>query len=252
MSSVADRSDRGLSEFHPVRVRKAPEEVVAVLIDALRAGLYAPGDLLPRERDLAERLAVSRLVVREAIEMLRAEGIVSTRRGRSGGTVVDSFDNLTRLQASLHTETRASIRAVLEYRRPLELTAGLLAARRASDDDLAAMWSLVDDLEATVGGSHAEMLHTDVRFHVQVAELSGNALLRRSLSSTLAELILVREHFPIGHVDMAQAVENQRVLLRAISGRDEAVIVDAVEDHLGALEDILLGVRLEFGCLPNP
>ena len=80
-SDAATLEDRGLSEFSPIRQRKASDEVLAVLVDAMRGGLYDIGDLLPPERDLAERLNVSRTVLREAIDALRSEGIVTVRRG---------------------------------------------------------------------------------------------------------------------------------------------------------------------------
>jgi DNA-binding FadR family transcriptional regulator len=249
---AAEREDRGLSEFHPVRIRKAPEEIVLVLIDAFRAGIYEPGDLLPRERDLAERLGVSRVVVREAIEILRAEGIVETKRGRSGGNVVNSYETLSRLQASLLTETRSSLRAILEFRRPLELTSALTAARRASDPALAELEPLVEALADAIGRSLSEAINVDIRFHIGVAEATGNSLLTRTLASTLNELVFVRDYFPMGLMEADRAVEHQRDLFNAIRGREEDQIVAAVDRHLGELEDVLLGVRLDFGCLPKP
>ena len=57
--------DRGLSAFSPIRIRRASDEVLAVLVDAIRGGLYEPGDALPPERDLAERLHISRKVLNE-------------------------------------------------------------------------------------------------------------------------------------------------------------------------------------------
>lgn len=77
--------DRGLILFAPIQTRKASDEVLGVLVDALRGGIYEVGDMLPPERDLADQLNVSRKVLREAIERLRAEEIVSVRRGAAGG-----------------------------------------------------------------------------------------------------------------------------------------------------------------------
>ena len=57
--------------------------------DGYPAGVYPPGSALPPERDLAERMGVSRATLREAIAALRTAGMVQTTRGRGGGTVVD-------------------------------------------------------------------------------------------------------------------------------------------------------------------
>jgi GntR family transcriptional repressor for pyruvate dehydrogenase complex len=244
--SSAQPADRGLSAFRPIRLRKASDEVVAVLVDAIRAGVYRPGDQLPPERDLAARLEVSRLVVREAIELLRKEDIVETRRGKAGGTAIKSVDNLARVLTGLRGETTASMRSLLEFRRALELPSALLAAQRATDAEFGRLRRLVEDLEAALERSHAEIIQVDTRFHVTVAELSQNRLLERTLSDTLRELVVLRSFFPHGFVEVRQSHLNQEALLQALETRDRATIRAAVDDHLGALEEIVLGMRLPF------
>ena len=64
------------------------ETTVEQLATAIRLGVFVVGEQLPAERELAERLGVSRNTLREAIAALRDSGLVETRRGRSGGTVV--------------------------------------------------------------------------------------------------------------------------------------------------------------------
>ncbi len=67
--------DTRLELFSPVHSRSAADEVLAVMVDALRGGLFDAGDILPSQASLAHRLKVSRRVLREAIEVLREEGI---------------------------------------------------------------------------------------------------------------------------------------------------------------------------------
>src|SRR6478752_10428425 len=64
------------------------EGCVEQLATAIRLGVYPFGSSLPSERELAERLEVSRATLREAMAALRTAGLVETRRGRGGGTVV--------------------------------------------------------------------------------------------------------------------------------------------------------------------
>jgi GntR family transcriptional repressor for pyruvate dehydrogenase complex len=240
------RDDRGLSAFQPIRLRKASDEVVAVLVDAIRAGIYRPGDLLPPERDLAARLDVSRVVLRDAIEALRREGILATRRGKTGGTVVESVDNLARVLAGLRGESTSNMLSLLEFRRALELASALLACRRATAEDMARLRRLVEDLEAALDRSHGEILQLDMQFHVMVAEVGRNRLLARALSDTLGEIIVLRSFFPHGFVEVRQSHLNQVELLRALESRELATIRAAVDHHLGALEEIVLGFRLRF------
>jgi GntR family transcriptional regulator, transcriptional repressor for pyruvate dehydrogenase complex len=236
-SAIAARPDRGLSEFHPVRIRKAPEEVVAALIDAIRAGYYLPGDLLPRERDLAARLGVSRVVLREAIELMRGEGILVSRRGRTGGWVVDSLENVPRVQAGLRGERIASVRAILEARRALELTTSLLVGRRASEADFEVLQQQCVDLEVASASerSHTELWNVDTLFHRTAAAMSQNGALAAAFASVMDEVFLLREFLPVGHVAMDAAVENQWDLLNALRSRDDERVLDAVDRHLAAL-----------------
>ena len=76
--------------LRPVRRHHAFESCVEQLGDGDPAGRLSAGSTLPSERDLAERLGVSRATLREAIAALRRRGLVETRRGRGGGTVVSS------------------------------------------------------------------------------------------------------------------------------------------------------------------
>src|SRR5947209_10210149 len=79
--------------LHPVRGHMAFESCVEQLGSAIQLGIFRAGSRLPNERELAERLSVSRATLREAISALRAAGFVSTSRGRGGGTVVQPFEN---------------------------------------------------------------------------------------------------------------------------------------------------------------
>src|SRR5438874_9112974 len=75
--------------FRPVRTGNAFEETVERLLQAIRLGVAGPGERLPAERELANRLNISRVTLREAIRALQESGYVESRRGRYGGTFVN-------------------------------------------------------------------------------------------------------------------------------------------------------------------
>ena len=79
----------GEALFRPVRAGNAFEETVERLLQAIRLGVVGAGERLPSERELAERLGVSRVTLREAIRALSDAGYVESRRGRYGGTFVN-------------------------------------------------------------------------------------------------------------------------------------------------------------------
>jgi GntR family transcriptional repressor for pyruvate dehydrogenase complex len=250
-ANVGD-ADRGLWAFQPIRQRKASEEVVAVLIDALRVGIYRAGDPLPPERDLAARLEVSRVVLRDAIDVLRREGIVSTSRGKTGGTVVESVGNLPRVLANLQGPSSSNMHSLLEFRRALELPSALLAAERATAENFDHLRALVEQLGANRAQSHAETIQIDAQFHIAMAEASRNQLLADALSETLGQIIVLRSFFPYGFVEIEQSYVNQQAMLAALESREPELIRVRVDEHLRALEEIVLGLRLTFVGDPPP
>lgn len=240
--SAPASDDRHLDAFRPIKLQKAADAVIAVLADAIRAGLFEPGELLPSERNLAGRLEVSRNVVREAIDVLRREGIVSVKRGPGGGITVVSDSRLREVVAGLRGKTHDLMQATLEVRRFLELPAFLLAAERATDVELEALEPLVSGLEGIE--DREEFYALDQKFHREVVRLARNPLLADCYRATFAQLAEIRQEFPFLQVRFEQAIENQRTLYAALRSRDRGRIEDALQEHLRATEIIYLGQPL--------
>lgn len=240
---VRASDDRNLRVFRPIKLQKAADAVIAVVADAIRAGLFEPGDLLPTERSLASQLEVSRSVVREAIDVLRRAGIVSVKRGPGGGIMVVSDEQLRDVVAGLRGKTHDLMGSALEVRRSLELPAFLLAARRATDEELDELERLVVGLEKLEDEPDA-FYALDLKFHREVIRLARNPLLADCYRATLAQLAEIRQQFPVLRVPFEQALENQRTLYAALRSRDRARIETAVDDHLTATEIIYIGRRI--------
>jgi GntR family transcriptional repressor for pyruvate dehydrogenase complex len=234
------QDDRHIDAFRPIRLQKAADAVVAVIADAIRGGLFGPGDLLPSERALASRLEVSRNVVREGIDVLRREGILSAKRGVGGGTSVVAVDRLHEVVAGLKGKTHDLMQAALEARRALELPAFRLAAERANAAELEALAELVRGLEE-LADAPEEFYALDQKFHREVVRLSANALIVDYYRATLVQLAEIRKEFPVLKVGFDDALRNQRTLYAALLSRDPASIAAALDDHLAALEIVYLG-----------
>lgn len=236
---AAPSDDRHLDAFRPIKLQKAADAVIAVLADAIRAGLFEPGELLPSERSLAGRLEVSRNVVREAIDVLRREGIVSVKRGPGGGITVVSDTRLREVVAGLRGKTHDLMQSALEVRRFIELPAFLLAAARATNAELDALDPLVSGLERV--DDREDFYALDQKFHREVVRLARNPLLADCHHATFAQLAEIRQEFPVLQVPFGQALENQRTIYAALKSRDRGRIEDALNDHLSATEIIYLG-----------
>ena len=243
--AAAQPADRHLSQFRPIRLKTASDEVVAVLADAIRGGLYQAGDILPAERDLAQKLGVSRTVIREAIASLRRADVVSVRRGVGGGAVIQSVANLPAVLAALRTESRDSLRSLLEARRSVEPAAALLAAKRASVEELVGLERLVTLLEDHLVAPE-EFFELDARFHVAIGELSKNSVIAEFQRETFNRISVIRAEYPVGRVDRERAVVNQQETMAALKSRRRARIMASLDNHLGAVEEYFLGERLRF------
>ncbi|HEY5822365.1 MAG TPA: FCD domain-containing protein [Propionibacteriaceae bacterium] len=170
------------------RSRHAFEDCVERLATAIRLGVYPDGGPLPPERELAERMGVSRATLREAIAALRTAGMVRTTRGRGGGTVVDHQPTTPGDPA---TDTLGVRRPVLldslTFRRVVEPGACQLAASRDLDADqrdrvsaaLAAVAAATDP---------AEHRQADSRLHLAIAALTGSPQLVDAVTGVQADL----------------------------------------------------------------
>lgn len=241
--------ERHLEVFQPIRVQKAANEVCIAILDPLRSGVFTVGDRLPREKDLAKRFDVSVHTVSEALGILEQAGIVRQQRGRYGGTSVVSLENVRKVLASIlatsdHQGSQAELRSLLELRRPLELQAALLTAARAGDEHLDKLRKIADALDPDL--STAEFRATDVQFHLYLGEACGNPRLRDHLRHYFDEYDVVRDRFPVQHLQRDKTVRSQHEYLEAIVSRDRDQVIAAADEHLGWVEELFLGVRLQF------
>ncbi len=162
-----------------------PHEVLAnQLRDKILRGEVAEGAVLPSERELVGQSGLSRGAVRSALRTLAVEGLVQTRHGRLGGSVVTlpGHDSMATAINRFVQGRKLSLRTLQETREALEPYLARLAAERRSDDDLRELQALQNDLVAAVDNFH-EFALVNIRWHNAVAKASGNDLLAAVLYS---------------------------------------------------------------------
>lgn len=222
------------AEQASVARRRLADQAYAHLLHRIVIGDYAEGASLPSESELGRLLAVSRPVVREALDRLRADGLVESRQGL--GTFVRP-----RRSEAVDPEAIAGQRRLflsnLEFRDAIEPRAAALAAERRTPAELDGIASTVARYErvAVVEGSVGE--HLDFAFHLAVAEASGNGRFVEAIRSVAFDIdhgvnvlrYLARFH----HLDRSRSVlaDHARVL-DAIARREPAVAEAAMRRHL--------------------
>jgi len=229
--------------LRPVRGHHAFEACVEQLATAIRLGVYPRGTTLPSERDLAERLNVSRATLREAMAALRQAGLVETTRGRSGGTVVTLKPRTPsgRAAARLTPNRRRDWLDALEFRRVVEPGAAQLAAHRQPTGVRREQLEQAhtDVAEARKPAAHRQ---ADSRFHLTVAALSDSPRLVEavtSVQSTLHEMLLA---IPVLEANIAHSDrQHARVVSAILAGKPDRAR-RAMEEHCDDTAALLRGL----------
>lgn len=210
--------DKGLSRSQLVYAR---------LKQMIREGTLRPGQRM-RENEIAEMQGVSRTPVREAVNLLLAEGLLEVRAAR--GIVVTELSKQQVLE----------IYALREF---LEGAAARFASQHASLAEMRSLDHLLDQAAATDDvREHALM---NKRFHTQIAEAGHNNYLGRSLLVLSDALLLVpgTTYEAPGRIGAVQ--EEHRAIVRAIFARDAQAAEDAARQHIRNAGEVRL--QLMFG-----
>ncbi|MEO0381236.1 MAG: GntR family transcriptional regulator, partial [Pseudomonadota bacterium] len=170
--------------FRPVQPEKLSAAVVRQIEQLILRGVLRPGERLPPERELAERMNVSRPSLRDAIGALQDSGLLTARPG-AGIYVADVLGSafapaLTELFAR-HDE---AVFDYLSFRRDLEGLAAERAARLASDTDLAVVDAVFEKMKAAHPKRNSdEEARLDAQFHMAIIEASHNVVMLHMMRS---------------------------------------------------------------------
>lgn len=213
------------------RLFQAVAEQIAELIDQ---GAYPPGTRLPGERELAEKLGVSRVTIREAEIALQAVGRLEIKTG--SGVYVS--ENRPTLGDAL---PKASAFEVTEARLLVESESAALAAHNISDEGIAKLEGLIEQMRS---GSEEEANEADEQFHLTIAEASNNA----AMVHTITSLWRMREELPevkatyesVCVHDAESRTAEHRAVFDALKARDPAGARAAMREHFHRLLDSML------------
>jgi GntR family transcriptional repressor for pyruvate dehydrogenase complex len=169
------RSNRNVVEF---RSATLSTRIVAQVREALFAKEMRPGDFLGTEKDLAERFGVSRIVARDALRTLEAQGIVEIKVGAGGGARIAQgnarlFAEALAVQLDL---AGVSVAEIMDAQRAIECLAAELAAIHATREDHARLRTLIAEAERNIDDVTA-YTRSSREFHLAVAEASHNRVL---------------------------------------------------------------------------
>jgi GntR family transcriptional regulator, transcriptional repressor for pyruvate dehydrogenase complex len=227
------------------RLRLSDTVYNQLLADIIESRI-AVGDRLAPETQLAERFAVSRPVVREALQRLQSDGVVISRQG-SGSFVQRSPSQ--RVGALTRTFTLHDVLQSLELRMALEGLSARLAARHRSDAQMLAIEKTARTLKTAFGKSKAAQ-DADYAFHHAIAVASGNLLLLETLDQ-LADRLKGGMNVTLSLSRQASEQRRERVLdehdriVHAIQVQDADSAAIAMRYHLDQARNRLLDGQLD-------
>lgn len=238
---MADQGN-GLGDamLRPVRGHHAFESCVEQLATSIRLGAFTDGQMLPPERELAERMAVSRATLREAIAALRAAGLVVTRRGRGGGTIVDFRPEAPGSSPRLDRPNEEFVDA-LAFRRIVEPGAAYAAAGKDLSETQQAMLREALEVVSTAEdpGRHRQ---ADSLFHLAIASLSESALLIEAVTNVQKSLHDMLNAIPVLDRNIDHSRQQHTAIATAILAGDAAKARRVMESHCDDTAALLRGL----------
>ena len=235
-------------EIAPARRQGLADDLAQWIKDMIDAEAYAPGDRLPTIAAMSERFGVGHPTLREALKKLETLGAVVVKHG--SGVYVGARPNPLFVSNPVlaGAPSKKTLLDLVEARLPLELETTALAARRATDDDLAALAALLERAEAHL--ADGDVLNTtNMSFHTAIAKASGNGVLFQLLDA-LSNLFLDEQRAILDIFGSRERDHAEHLaILEALRAHDEATAVARMRAHLEGVRAVL--VRWNEDALPR-
>ena len=230
--------------FEPIQPEKISHTVVRQIEQLILRGILKPGERLPSERELSERLGVSRPSLREALAELQDSGLLTSRAG-SGVFVGDVLGSaFSETLVRLFTNHDEVVFDYIAFRRDMEGLAAERAATIGSDTDLKVIDAIFKKMEAAHGKRNPrDEAGLDADFHLSIFEASHNVIMlhmMRSMSQLLREGVFYNRQIMFKQRTTRESLLNQhRAINEALQARDAGAARQAIETHLGFVEAAL-------------
>ena len=229
--------------FQPIHVRRTFEEICERIREQLALGVLKPGDKLPRERDLAEQLGVSRNVLKEALRSLEMAGLLRLQKGVKGGAFIREGDTgrmnvVMRDMLSLGT---ISVRELSEARIDVLDLVVRLACTHGRQQDFDALEANIERTElATREGRLLDRVECSRDFYKLLAVATRNKVIAMILDSvTEIHMRFVYAKVMSSGVAMPRLAEKRRQFLTALRARNASTAARLMRAHLASVQRML-------------
>lgn len=225
-----------IQSIKSIEVESPTDKIIQQLKQLITTGQLKPGDRLPAERVLAERLGVGRSYVREAIRKLEFFGLLKT--SPQSGTYVSGYSikMIEGVLTDIINFNKDDFSALIEARYYMEINAARLAAMRRTEEDLELLRAAVADYDNKVNNKQ-DAVQEDMFIHLRIANATKNSVFESMLLMLLPDIIKnIIENKVCGDDRGVQAMAEHHEILQAIADQDADAAGTAMASHL---DDIL-------------
>lgn len=224
--------------MEPIKRIPIIEQVEEQIRELIESGSCLPGEKLPTEKELCQRLGVGRGTVREAFRLLQAKGYVELKPGR-GAFVALPSDEMGAIEWLVLNEQQ--LHDAIEIRRALEPMAARRMAERRDENAIEALERLhAEFLSAVKSDNNKRIAELDERFHTAITLGSGNHLLISILQQVNQEIKTFRSKTFSVPQNVRNAVDPHNRILRTIQAGDADGAEAAMRAHLDKVQEDLL------------
>jgi GntR family transcriptional regulator, transcriptional repressor for pyruvate dehydrogenase complex len=219
------------------RMPRLSDTIAEQLLEAIVAGRFTEGDVLPSERELGDQFGVSRTVIREAVRALATRGVVEVQSGR--GVRVKALDTESITEAMsllLRGDSAIDFAKVHEVRLMLETHLAGLAAQRSTPEDHEELERLMNAWVAA-GDDVETASRIDVDFHRAIAKCARNELFLVLLDSIAGALLENRRATLALEHSRAKVLAEHRNIVAGIRVHDPELARSAMETHLAGVAE---------------
>jgi GntR family transcriptional repressor for pyruvate dehydrogenase complex len=234
-AGAPDVLTNGSEIFEAVVDSRAHELVIDQLAYGIRSGAYRVGERLPPISDLAQMFGVSKPTIGEAVRILASHGIVSAKRGVTGGITVRSDEIPTTLLGLVPERHATDLREVLEARRAVEMEIAKLAGRRGTERDFSDMQASITLVREHVDDPRSR-LHYDHLFHYAMGRAARSDLLAHYQHQALKQMVLLWQTYFLNEEDPALVIDLHERTLAALKRGKERSIERIMDEHLSVVE----------------
>lgn len=229
-----------LDNFSEIVQETPVEQIISQIRDMISSGLLMPGDKLPSERILSDKLGVSRAQLRDALRKMEFYGILETKP--QSGTIVSGLGipALQGLMTDMLKLRGNDFKSLVESRVILERNIAQLAASNRTEDDLKAIRESLEFHEAALKGGK-DGIAEDFLFHLKIADASHNSVLKSLMMIITPDTVqYFKKHNICAGGNADQIISEHRELYHAIEQRDSELAGELLSKHL---QDVIAYVQ---------